>query len=454
MKAPLFLGAIAILALTVLLWPDSDDGPDEMIGPGTRVAEKPNTGDDPTLASVDASPAANEDEPDAGAITRSTERVAVDVQPEPTPAAEPPQPEPLQGYVVDAAGRPMADIELFYSSDPVDTLQFRATRETNHMPFASRPGFHMNATVRTDQHGEFLFHGPDRRAGGSIWFSHPQYLEGDVATPVDAESDWQALQALPTPHQDSTWTFWIHRSTVVEPVEIEDVILEHLGGSFDFPRRYPLPHERTIETDPKATKIVQSGLPPGKWRFTFIASHGLHQRVEIEVKKPKTDLVSGVIVESWPGAVATDLTIEPEADGSAPWIDASSGMDEWLPKARLRIGEQVRDRHFAQSIRIGHGPVKAAELTLTITSTSGMCTNDAIYLEHLGSWKFAWNSPIKALVGDWRGGMTRTLRLDLARLTDQAGNAVDLRPYLEDGLLDVVIQDDTAIDSMSIRIVR
>ncbi|WP_145200348.1 hypothetical protein [Planctomycetes bacterium Poly30] len=369
--------------------------------------------------------------------------------PQPGP---PPAPWPVQGVLLDGAGRPLAGVPLTYLSEAPDSVRFERLQDRLERirPFRRHDG----ASVSTDARGEFTFDGPDRREGGAIRFDVPDYLEGHVVAPIDPSADWQTIQALPTPHQDSTCTFWLTGSRALEPVDLEGVRVEPLAGSFEFPRRRPRDDERSIELEVRGTKVVQRGVPPGRWQFTFLPRHGLHQRVDVLIEEPGTEQQITVLVESWPDGLATDLEFEPAGDGTLPWIDTSTGMDTWLPEERLEIGELRLDRHFARTLRIGHGPVKAAELTLRLRALSSMSRNDAIYLEHRGSREFAWRSSIEALLGRWRSGSARTLYLDLARLPLASGETYDLRPSLEDGLLDVVIQDDTAIEAMSIRILR
>ena len=136
-------------------------------------------------------------------------------------------------------------------------------------------------------------------------------------------------------------------------------------------------------------------------------------------------------------------------DGGESWVDPTTGILEWLPDDLLRIAESAENRHFAQTLCVGHGPVKAAELIVKMRATAFASENDGIYLEHLGSRSFAWRGGISDVVGwKWYRGSTTTLYLDLARLP------VDLRSYLEDGHIDVVIQDDTTIEDISVRVIR
>lgn len=137
------------------------------------------------------------------------------------------------------------------------------------------------------------------------------------------------------------------------------------------------------------------------------------------------------------------------------WVDPATGVLEWLPADLLRIAESAENRHFAQTLRVGHGPVKSAELIVKMRATALASENDGIYLEHLGKRSFAWRGSISDLIGrQWRRGNTTTLYLDLARLPVKGKGPFDLRSYLEDGLLDVVVQDDTTIDDISVRVIR
>ena len=141
-------------------------------------------------------------------------------------------------------------------------------------------------------------------------------------------------------------------------------------------------------------------------------------------------------------------------------FDAGRGLAQYLDGVQ-RMGYDARkwDRHFAQTLSFGPGPVRAATLTLRLKSISGMSRNDSLYLEYLGERRFLWGIGIKTLPepGEWSRGERATVHLDLSRLPAATGSdspLIDLLPALEDGLLDVVIQDDTAVLDIELRVLR
>ncbi len=446
-----FLGAggfLLILLLALFLRVESEPVGAAVPEPMREAALEPAE-----VALAPGQPAAA-DAGEAPAVERPVgHRVAVAVDAPDTP--EPEDRAALQGFVLDAEGRPLANTVLSYRRGALDAIRFESGAGRRIGSVMVQPAKEVQFVTRTNAHGEFVFDEPNRKDGGTILFQPAEYVEGAVASPVDRDSDWQSLQSIPAPHQDSSVRFWITGIDSLRPIEVDSVQVSHVAGSFEFPRRLPREGERTIEKGEKATEVVQRGMAPGVWRFTFGLRHGIPQRVDVHIEKPGSERELTVLVESWPDANATEIGFKAEPDGSLPWVDASTGLQDWLPRGRIRIGEHKHDRHFAQTLRLGHGGVEAAELTLLLRPINGMSRNDAIYLEHRGQHGFAWKSRLADLFGGrWQGTEARTLHLDLARLPLQEDETFDLRPYLEDGLLDLVIQDDTAIEQVKIRIVR
>ena len=175
--------------------------------------------------------------------------------------------------------------------------------------------------------------------------------------------------------------------------------------------------------------------------------------IESPFTAPDAKVHSVLEVDVLEGTVADDVGPSVNDDGTT-WVDPGSGLLEFLPENVVGVGVPALNRHFAQTLRVGHGPVKAAELTLGLRAMLHNAENDAIYLEYRGAKKYVWSARISSVLGrPWKKGDTTTLRLDLARLPRPEG-PVDLRPFLEDGLLDVVVQDDTTIESISARVIR
>jgi hypothetical protein len=216
------------------------------------------------------------------------------------------------------------------------------------------------------------------------------------------------------------------------------------------PARWPLDRERTILRG----SVEQRGLAAGTWRLHIAPRAGLSFTIQEEFSKEVPSRRMTIIVDVVAGGFAEVMGPSITDEGES-WVDPATGILEWLPDDLLRIAESAENRHFAQTLRVGHGPVKAAELVIKMRATAFASENDRICLEHLGERSFAWSGSISDLIGHpWRRGNTTTLYLDLARLPVKGEEPFDLRSYLEDGLLDVVVQDDTTIEDISVRVIR
>ncbi|MBX3382521.1 MAG: hypothetical protein KF864_03330 [Phycisphaeraceae bacterium] len=94
----------------------------------------------------------------------------------------------------------------------------------------------------------------------------------------------------------------------------------------------------------------------------------------------------------------------------------------------------------------------SATLEVTMKAGNSLPGNDAIYLAHTGGGTYAWASPIASLPGaggTWNPGQQATFSLNLASLP----GGTNLLPLLNSvRALDFIMQDDTTVDNMRLRI--
>jgi hypothetical protein len=96
--------------------------------------------------------------------------------------------------------------------------------------------------------------------------------------------------------------------------------------------------------------------------------------------------------------------------------------------------------------------IVSATLEVTMKAGNSIPENDAIYLAHTGGGTYAWASPIASLPGaggTWNPGQQQTFTLNLASLPG-GGNLLPLLNTVR--ALDFIMQDDTTVDNMRLRI--
>lgn len=445
-----FLAVMAALLVAVLWWLPGTLSAGE--GP-TRIDDAPELPADRETASLAAITPRSE--------TRDVPAPVVDAQTGPEPAAATPTDEApaaprreapdqstepiVMGVVTDSEGTPLEGIEVELadqSSFEIDTGPSDA--ENSVWILNTRP----DAKVTSDSLGIFAFESSVRAWGGELRFRSPEMLGKALVAEVDPSLEWQVFRMPVLDPQQGIWSVEVI-DEAGRPVPIDGFDLEPIKIPADTTARMPLPTESTVEPG----RIEQSGLPAGSWRMVIHPTSNIDVQLEETWSSETNYHHSLVVLESLADASLTETgpSVEP---GEPTWIDPASGLLEWLPEDPVGVGEQALNRHFAQTLRVGEGPVRAAQLTIKLRAMLHNASNDAIYIEHLGNKRFAWRSSIsKALGRPWKKGSTATLRLNLAQLPGDP-TPVDLRPYLEDGLLDIVVQDDTTIESVRVSVYR
>jgi hypothetical protein len=249
-------------------------------------------------------------------------------------------------------------------------------------------------------------------------------------------------------HQDSVWTVEVVDGAG-RPLPIDGASLTFVARTLPGTIREPRPDELHVQDG----RVVVHALPPGRWALHVDVARSLGAVVEWTIAAPRSTQRSRVVIEPLDGGALGSSAVEPTADG-LPWVADVAGLAPWTSIGRIALAETRRDRAFAATLRSGFGAIHAAELVLDLRAVQSMCSNDSLSLERTGAG-FVWQRAIRDLVrGQWKDGARARVRIDLTRLPLADGTTLDLREHLADGMLDVLIQDDTAVDGAWLRVVR
>lgn len=122
-----------------------------------------------------------------------------------------------------------------------------------------------------------------------------------------------------------------------------------------------------------------------------------------------------------------------------------------------QFDDKAVDRVFGHTFTGLPGNIQAATFEIHMfAGGSSLVSNDAIHLERTGvnDALTSWGLGLTALFGQpWIGGSDHTFVLDLANLPPDAQGDTDIIPFMNmDNALDVYVQDDTAVDYMTLTI--
>lgn len=123
-----------------------------------------------------------------------------------------------------------------------------------------------------------------------------------------------------------------------------------------------------------------------------------------------------------------------------------------------RFDQIVSNRKFGHTFTGLPANIVAAELELCLRAGTDIPTNDRLYLEFLNP-SFSWYHDIATLPSlpslpppaAWNVGQVKNLVLDLGNLPPSPGSVTSVLGELADGDLDIYIQDDTAVDYITLR---
>ena len=131
------------------------------------------------------------------------------------------------------------------------------------------------------------------------------------------------------------------------------------------------------------------------------------------------------------------------------------------PGSWRKFGQIVPDKRFGHTFTELPSEIVAAELEICLRAGRDIPIDDELHLEFLNdpTPTFAWGKTIKDLpltpggtpIGSWDEGDIETFTLDLGNLLPSAAGVTSVLGKLEDGNLDVYIQDDTAVGYIILR---
>jgi len=353
----------------------------------------------------------------------------------------------VAGVVFDAFGRPLAGARVRYDVWEGDSLTLGSLSLA--WSLSSAPGRTVMHECLTDQSGAFFFEGTRSAAGGRLLVDEATYLDLVVQQEVDRSAPQQIVRFPAPSSTGARWTVSAVDAAGV-PVPILDARVTFLQRTDAGVIRAPRPEDLVLADG----SVTLHDLGPAQWRVDIEVAHSLGGSATISVAPPQEVYASVVTVAVDPKAMASKTTVERGEDG-LPWLDDARGLARWVPPTRVGVAEAAGDAHFATTLRSVVGPLHAAELVLDLRAEYSMSHNDTVSLEFTHGVGFAWQSPIASLVSiPWEPNARARVRLDLARLPLAGGETLDLRDQLTDGRLDVVIQDDTTVEALELRVLH
>lgn len=355
----------------------------------------------------------------------------------------------VAGVVVDARGRPLPGARVWHEHlVRARSLGDSAADLGAASPFGARA---VTRVTTADRSGAFLFEGTRTADGGELYATEPTYLDEVVRAPVDPTVAIQVLRFPAAEGVGVTWKVEVVDSAGV-PVPVDDAQVTFVRrtrpGVLRAPRRDDVSIERGL--------VTVRHLAPAVWQLDVDVPHSLGgtQVLTLDPSDGGDAVMSLLSVEVAANAQLTRAVVEPAHDGN-PWLDDSAGLARWIPAPRVGLGAPAGDRYFATTLRPEPGEVTAAELVLDLRAHQSMSANDTLSLEFTLEGGFVWQRSIATLVAvPWEQGAAARLRLDLTRLPLAGGGTLDLRPRLADGLLDVVVEDDTTVEGLELRLLR
>lgn len=353
-------------------------------------------------------------------------------------------PIPIAGVLLDASGRgvPGARIHWMRCED------IALWRKWNR--FDPSPLFDVHGATFTDASGWFELPESDARGGAALQYGF-EFVEGP---PLDHQVDPsipEQILRLPAARASGPAVEIVvtERGTGrgVTP-ELVRVAREHATAHG---ARVRLPSGDAIQ--PRSDGLLLHPIEPGSY-LVWLAG-----------RSTTLGLARFVVPEVGPD-VRVELEVEP-LDAGAAWSfdllgrsgaarparpDVDGGFDAYLPDNRREMWDHEADRFFGHTIvEHGPGPVRGALLELHLFASWGGAENDDLWLEFRekpadAGPVFAWRSFVRDLPGvdSWEAGRTCRVVLDLGALPTADGT-ISLLDDLEDGKLDVMVTDDTAV---------
>ncbi|MFT7542483.1 MAG: hypothetical protein ACI9K5_003463 [Gammaproteobacteria bacterium] len=209
-------------------------------------------------------------------------------------------------------------------------------------------------------------------------------------------------------------------------------------------------------------RIQAYGLAPGIWRVWIHCSGAEATSVELSVEA-KPELTAAKVTIPYPeSGQFTGSPLEPifqDATSTHATRDPQFGFNQFGGDVAARdFGESGANALFGHSITgFGSGPVTEATLELVLEGTQPVSGSGLIAMEYRGPTApkpWAWIYPLSKVSQTTRlRAFTRRQRmlLDLSNLPSADG-PISLLKELEDGVLDLMIEDGVIVHSLTLRV--
>ncbi|MEZ6016325.1 MAG: carboxypeptidase-like regulatory domain-containing protein [Planctomycetota bacterium] len=362
----------------------------------------------------------------------------------------------VSGVVVDADGRPIEGARVtLLGHAPRSKGPTSPGAQARNSALSSSNGARVTTfrAVTTDHTGAFLVPRSQTWCATKLLVRSPTLLDEQIEADVDQLATHQVVRLPRAQLNNSTWT--------VEVFDADGAPVQIRGAEVAFVARTgpkSIAPPRALDLTIEGNRVVQRGLCPARWRLKVDVERSLGGRLEWSFTEPESERHAALTVAVFPDGAIDRFVPEPSATGK-PWVDLASGFEAYVPGERLAVGERRGDAFFSATLRFGPGPVRAAVLELELRAMQAMSRNDSLALEFVTAKgpgpNFVWNRKLSDLTGlAWEPEQQASLRLDLARLPLDDGGTYSLLPALADGQLDVVVQDDTTVVDIALRVVR
>jgi hypothetical protein len=151
-----------------------------------------------------------------------------------------------------------------------------------------------------------------------------------------------------------------------------------------------------------------------------------------------------------------EFALPPEP--TAPSPELLSYMEEFWPQPPTRqFDTPGNDLALIHTFTGWSGPVCGAMLKIRLAAqSSGLSSNDGIWLSLVGGTDlfhaFHYWTTIANVTGSWGPGSVATVVLDLSALPPFYEFPTNILDVLSDGSLELLVEDDTAVDSAALQV--
>jgi hypothetical protein len=158
----------------------------------------------------------------------------------------------------------------------------------------------------------------------------------------------------------------------------------------------------------------------------------------------------------FPAGLEDEFAPPPEPTDPSP--EFLSYMDEFWPEPPTRqFDTPGNDLALIHTFTGWSGPVCGARLKIRLAAqSSGLSSNDGIWLSLVGGpdlfHAFQYWTTIANVTGSWGPGSVATVVLDLSALPPHDEFPTNILDVLSDGSLELLVEDDTAVDSATLQI--